>query len=1188
MAGACPGGVVAAEPAGSPSPPVREVRPELYYLEDDAGGLVPVPGFRYRDFVELIRLREGLPGLPELPGAVLEQLRVAVAMPPAAASRQTAAVRVEAVVRQTRGGWVMLPLKLPELVLDGPPEVTGPGRVVVTIDSQPAAADRDDEAAADPAAAADGLPVLADGSGGGFLAWLDRGDNQAAAAAAGETQSIVLTGTIPIDATSRRDLLTLTLPAAAASRLEIETWRRQPRVSLEPRVLAPAINSLEGDAAGRAGSLVTVEGLVGPTRIRLGKPEEPAASVAELAEVTADTVVRVDGRTARIDASLRLSNLPEDRRTVSIKLPPRTTLRRVGQPATLVRRAGTPEEPEVVIQLDDLRAGLAVVELACERAIDASGKTAFDAGGFAVAGVPAWRQWGTVSVVAEGDWQVDWEPRPGNRRVDPPVATQQPGFVAAFAYDSQPASLPLTVRPRSSRVVIEPEYRYHVGGSRIELDVRLRASIRGVAAERVRLAIPGWEVEEVGPAGIVDTARLANEAGDVSVPFLQPLAGDVVVELRCSRPIDRVNTLLRWTTPVPRADLVGPASVTISCDSDIELIPDNELIEGMSRQVAAQQGRAASELPRMAYRVEAAEAIFAATRRFLDRQVDATIAAQVDIGKAVLAVRQVVRLDVAHVPLEFIDWLVPEAILAGTDLEIRQNGQLLTPELVAAEIPEPAPPATADAAAADAADTDADTDTDTDTDAAVPGPGSPGRVIRALLAEPLLGPGELVVRYRQPLPEIPEETTVAMSVPLLLPRAVSIGRESVTLTEAGGYTVDVRDDRWNREGDLQQLGFGRTWNAVQRQPQLDLAISKRGEDARGETVVEAAWLRTTVRRGLRLDRWTYAITTAAGRLPVLLPMAKESAANSPRQGGGITARLRVDGGDWQTAEDASGRLDIDLGSSGGTHLLEIEIRQARNEGLLAGLLPLPATVSLNQPGLPPATLYRRVVWEILPPADAQVLAGPAGWTGQQVWSWTRFGFRQTAAVSADDLAAWVAAALAAADVSPERRDEKQDGQPGPGRVNPTDTGEPRLVFSDIGTPVDVGLVIVPRWLLVLTASGLPILAGLLVSLRRQLRGWFVAAAVILLIGGMAAVPLATLTVLQAAAPGLTLAGVAGVVGWWRSTPLGGGLAAAGPASRPPQRPDSVTRAAPEESLVINMKTPPARPAPGPPRSIAES
>ena len=57
------GGAVARE--------VRQVEPSLYYVEDDLGRLIPVPGFRYRDFVDLVRLRDGLPAQAEAAGSSL-------------------------------------------------------------------------------------------------------------------------------------------------------------------------------------------------------------------------------------------------------------------------------------------------------------------------------------------------------------------------------------------------------------------------------------------------------------------------------------------------------------------------------------------------------------------------------------------------------------------------------------------------------------------------------------------------------------------------------------------------------------------------------------------------------------------------------------------------------------------------------------------------------------------------------------------------------------------------------------------------------------------------------------------------------------------------------------------------------------------------------------------------------------
>ena len=111
--------------------PVRESAPQLFYLQDDAGRLVPVPGFRYRDFVELFRLREGLPVVPQPAPAVLEEVDVRIGR---LAADGTAPVTVAAVVRQIRDGWVSVPLELGGLILAAPPRHDGPGRVVLAAD----------------------------------------------------------------------------------------------------------------------------------------------------------------------------------------------------------------------------------------------------------------------------------------------------------------------------------------------------------------------------------------------------------------------------------------------------------------------------------------------------------------------------------------------------------------------------------------------------------------------------------------------------------------------------------------------------------------------------------------------------------------------------------------------------------------------------------------------------------------------------------------------------------------------------------------------------------------------------------------------------------------------------------------------------------------------------------------------
>lgn len=144
---------------------------------------------------------------------------------------------------------------------------------------------------------------------------------------------------------------------------------------------------------------------------------------------------------------------------------------------------GTDDQTQAVIRIDRGADGRSLVELECERPVDSTGREAFEPLGFAVENIPQWRQWGRASIVVEGDWQVEWNAVGKNRRIDPPLSARRPGFVAAFAYDSQPARLPLRVLPRGSRVVIEPEYRYDVSAARVSLDARLRVSVRGRAGD---------------------------------------------------------------------------------------------------------------------------------------------------------------------------------------------------------------------------------------------------------------------------------------------------------------------------------------------------------------------------------------------------------------------------------------------------------------------------------------------------------------------------------------------------------------------------------------------------------------------------------------------------------------------------------------------------------------------------------
>ena len=141
-----------------------------------------------------------------------------------------------------------------------------------------------------------------------------------------------------------------------------------------------------------------------------------------------------------------------------------------------------------------------------------------------------------------------------------------------------------------------------LGATRIALDARLRVSVRGAPVSRIVVGLEGWGIDEVEPAGLVDTAAISGESSALSIPFQQPLSGDALVEIRCGRSIDRSQERIGWKMPVPRADLVGPASVVILSDSDIEVIPDTEAIRGLVRQVVPAPNRDDGDRMALAYR----------------------------------------------------------------------------------------------------------------------------------------------------------------------------------------------------------------------------------------------------------------------------------------------------------------------------------------------------------------------------------------------------------------------------------------------------------------------------------------------------------------------------------------------------------------------------------------------------------
>lgn len=1086
-----------AQPPPQPGPAaggtVERESPDLYYLQDDAGRLVPVPGFRYRDFIDLMRLKDGLPGQPEPPGVVLETVTLSATLPVPttdAVVARSCAASLKLSVRQVRSGWVSVPIDLQGFLVAGPPVHDGPGDMFFTT-------------------AGDAGEAVA-------RLWFN-----AVPEAGGARHTVTLEGAVAVESSLGSDVLSVVVPPATASRVELRTPRIAPEVTVRPPSLPPLVEPLEADrAAGAdeasaaeqpAGSLVTIVGAAGPLHVRVADRRAGAQPINAVPEATVESVVRVDGKSAAIEATLRLDGLPPDVSSVRITLPARTSLRGIRQPAALIERTGTAESPVAVVRIERDSAGVAIVEMQCEGTVDAAGKAPFDPLGFAVAGVPAWRQRGRVSLIVDGDWQLEWADAGGNRRIDAPASARRPGFVAAFAYDSQPASLPMRVRSRGSRLVVEPDYRYEVGATRITLDGRLRVSVRGAAISRLAVELAGWELDDVGPLGLIDSSAVALDDGRLVIPFQQGLAGDAVIDFRCSRAIDRSADRVAWAFPMPEASLVGPASVLITSASDIELVPDAGGLRGLVRMVAPAPLRSDVDRLALVYRLDGGEGQFQAQRRFLDRRVDAAVRTQIDIQETVTYVTETVRFTVAHVPLEFAELRVPPTVVRDGGLEIRQGGQLLNPVVESAEplnegdssgeprASEGAADDVSARAAADAATLGLDQATDS------------GRwsIVRAMLPVPLLGTGEVIVSYRVPTPEVPPETTVPMNLPIAVPVAAAVGRQTLQVASIEPFTVDLRGEDWKRDAAAPGAGPSRSWTTARFQDRAPLAVAARRRDTAAEVLVEAAWMRTRILSDRREDVATFAVGTAADRIAVALP----ATAAAP----GTTLEVRVDGRRIDVAAPVAGRLTVPLPEGGRSRvLLEIRIGRSHDTATVLRLAGL-ERISIDPPDLAEATQRGRFYWELDVPSDQHVIVPPLRWSAQQRWQWTALGLERRPFVSRAALVAWVRD-------NAELAGDDEDASLETGFVGS------RALFSGVGAPGNDVVWTATTWLLVLAASGPVLAVGLLLVYLPTARTVPVAVGIGLVLTAVAAAsPQLAPLLLQAAAPGAALAALAAAI-----------------------------------------------------------
>ena len=175
--------------------------------------------------------------------------------------------------------------------------------------------------------------------------------------------------------------------------------------------------------------------------------------------------------------------------------------------------------------------------------------------------------------------------------------------------------------------------------------------------------------------------------------------------------------------------------------------------------------------------------------------------------------------------------------------------------------------------------------------------------------------------------------------------------------------------------------------------------------------------------------------------------------------------------------------------------------------------------SLAAPRLLRGAVVERTYWQVSTPRSVSVLGVPAGWSDENQWRWSGFGFSRSSALSDADLAEWTASSAS------RIRSLASSGEP-------AGAGVQSFVFSRYGEPGELGLSISRRWLLVGLASTVTLGLGLLALIFRPQPRWTAATlAAAALVFTAAVEPNLAIALAQAGTLGIVLTPLAFAVQW---------------------------------------------------------
>jgi hypothetical protein len=892
-----------------------EAKPEVFYLRDKSGRLQPVVGFTLEKFEEMLLKPSTANGSAKRPDFRFESVAAT-----GTADDSYARLEVKFVVHIDAAGWVRVPLDLQGSVLEKYADYRGPGSFAMQYDT-----DRRE-----------------------YIAWIQgEGD---------KPHELTLKTITPLETVAGRRRLRLSVPKAWSSSLAVTVPEADVVAQTSPGTILEAVEKNQKQ------STIKARGVGGVFQLTWGAAETASRKLQVLLEAQADLLATVDGRSVAYETELTVNSFGGEFDRFEVQLPPSSVL--VEEELVdleLTKRPPKDKNDKTTVYEVRRTSGPAktlTVKLKALRSLEQNkGQTTFDFGGFEV--LDAVRQWGYLGVVLEDDWQIQWLDLNRIRQVDAsPSFLQGRNVASVFEYYGRPFTLQARVTPRETRVSVDPEYLVDVTPQRLFLQARLRYRVGGAKVFAFAVDLQDWQVDEVGPAQIVNTgAVVLGQTAPLTIPLGQPSAGEFEITIRAHRDLAADAKEASFTVPKPRANVVGPATLTVHAADNVELSPRDSLHTGLVRRKRADMLGGTQGRTTWSYGVDAAGAKFTADVRTLQRSIQVKCRTQLSPARDGGSAVQKFEYTVAREPIDALSFDVPARLTDKGNLSLELAGKPV-PWVVVEED--------------------------------VGGGGKPSR-IRVNLPAAQVGEFELEARYELPEEQLPPQASVALKLPLLAPAEGELVENRLSISPATGITVQHVDPVFAKSstavtagGDAQAIYSARTAPA-------ELTVGVRWDEPvpPKDVVVERLWIQSIDVGPVRQERAVFRLSTAAAALELRLPPGSA----------GLSAEL--DGQAWEIAEPAAdGSQQVRLPPSTGEreYVLDLRYRTARGDvrGELA--LPTPTLAHLRE--------LRYVYRQVVLPTDAYVLTASADYIPEFAWSWRDLFLVRRPLLQQADLETW--------------------------------------------------------------------------------------------------------------------------------------------------------------------------------------